>query len=468
MNGQIRKRGSITPLIFLLLTIGACAPAGQAGQAAKGPANKTELGKPKARVTYHDDNVEVALSREKSCWTEPLGWKPCGEAPMGNTYAVLQEDTRIIVPLCKGTTDAQGVVRFSQSQCDDLTDKPVPESVYLFFNADDGTREAQGLVRASGDPIALGKIEPYRSQNAPANVAKTEREQEAKRKADDAKEEAKKKAWREAELERLKPACQGGDKIACVQADFVRNQIGCKGGNGQACFAIATDLDRRIRECPKGLSSSRDKWCPDDTTFVRLDGKKDALQAACDLHYAPACQALPEAERAALQELGSAPTSGGAPGKAPALPNFVGDSAALKTRCTSGDNGACAVLGFVTRCQQGNAEGCDSTGNVYLSGTGVTKDLNKTKTYWIQACTMEATRCAGYGIRFQNTPGFQQNAQVVFDMGCQGDASQCVTVGALFLQGSGGVPRDTSKARAYFKRACDAGVAAGCQALQVK
>lgn len=147
------------------------------------------------------------------------------------------------------------------------------------------------------------------------------------------------------------------------------------------------------------------------------------------------------------------------------------DLRALGTRCKNGENSACAVMNFATQCQQGLSSGCDSVGNAYVGGVGVTRDLNRAKTYWLKACQSASTRCAAYGIKFYNTTSFpdhERTAQAFFDMACQGDAEQCVVVGTLFLRGTGGIPRDQQKAHDYFDRGCKAGVAASCQSLQLR
>jgi TPR repeat protein len=187
------------------------------------------------------------------------------------------------------------------------------------------------------------------------------------------------------------------------------------------------------------------------------------FETSCALGFAAACQ-RPEiaSKKAVAQQVDSAVVP--APGQQSPTPNFATDLDLLRGACTRGNRGACAVMGFVSRCQQSDAAACDSAGNVYLGGVGVDKDLKRAQAYWTQACQIRPSLGTGYAIKM-NGLGNNAAAQSFLDMACQGDATQCALIAAILQKGAGGMPRDDAKAHAFLDRGCQAGDGTSCQML---
>lgn len=289
---------------------------------------------------------------------------------------------------------------------------------------------------------------------------------QAKLDADRQSKENKKK--QELEISALAAQCADGKKLACKQADFYRNKMKCDERDGVSCFALANEMQRRINECGPGRSQNSDIWCPFGAEDLSLSSRRLFLQNACDLHHKPACDALPHADALVDQAEEDEATRQTVANTQQQEAVEAKVLSALKSRCGNGDRGACMLMNFTVQCKSGNSSACDSAGNAYLGGVGTNKDIEKTKTYWMKACRMDASKCAGYGIKFYNsraTSGAPEVADEFFDQGCNGSASQCATIGAIIMKGAGGVPQDSAKAHAFFDRGCKANDATSCQLL---
>ncbi len=474
-----RRSGAVACTVLVLTLAGtACSPK-SGGSPVRG-SDAARLGNPKARITYRDDSVEIALYREKTCGAGG----PCGEVPVSGARIQLLDSKRMggargpenpySASPCVGSdlkTDAHGVARFSQKDCDiqipsnaPFSADQMPVAVYIFYDrAEHGSVQFEMSLCRDCDEIDLRKIEPYRTWLAGANVAKAGADETKRRAASMSVEDARK-------ITKDAAAGPDSDLLTAIANRFCGNLVTARsGGDGEVCFNIGVMRNAAQAANPRLASNPHYAAGPFETS--------------CKLGFVPACS-RPEIERAvrftqqvevqaakdaeARAESARARSQQAADDESKAL---AADLAELKGRCTKGAPPACAVLNFVARCDQGVSDACDSAGNAYVGGVGVAKDLDRTKSYWLRGCRVSPARCAGYGIKFNNTSGVhgsRETAEEFFELGCAGDASQCVTVGTLFLRGAAGVTQDRTKARAFFQRACDAGVASGCQSLQLK
>jgi hypothetical protein len=250
--------------------------------------------------------------------------------------------------------------------------------------------------------------------------------------------------WQEATVQRTAQLATRRDAVLQeqdkTQAARDRQKTECEHGSAEACFALGQSLSTMSLEAGGAFNPG--------VAYLRR---------ACDLKYQQACVTIAGLRDAKANRAAEADAAVAARELEP-----------FKERCTRKDQAACLLLGFASKCQQGISEGCDSMGNAYVGGVGVSKDLARTKTYWLRACDIEPRRCIAYGVKFQSTPAFagsEQTAQEFYDRACRGDAEQCAIVGVMYRDGKGGVPRDASKARSYFDRGCKAGAPTSCRSL---
>ncbi len=410
-------------------------------------------------VTAEENKVVATLKRRKECRTvtvlgEASSWEACGDKPEAD--AELRLSAPIFVhddPALRSKTDADGRATF------DLTNVRVASRSRVDDKVEGEVRYFAPSGGQAWKRFEVSKLPLFATWKADAE----------KRRADEAAED---RAKREAELVKVKEDCAAGDKRRCTEADFLRNKIDCRAGSAQACFAGAQDMERRLRECT-GAAPGRDTWCPMGSKSLRLSGQSEFLKAACDLKHAEACALRPKVE-AALAEVDAENDARSAQATAQraaaeSTPDFGGDAGPFQDRCKRGAAAACVVMKSIAECQQGLSNGCDSAGNAYLGAMGVTKDLERTRKYWMHGCRIDASKCAAYGIRFHNTRDFPANekrADEFFDQGCAGDPRQCAMIGTIYQRGAGGVRPDNAKGRAYLERGCQAGDATSCMTLR--
>ena len=161
----------------------------------------------------------------------------------------------------------------------------------------------------------------------------------------------------------------------------------------------------------------------------------------------------------------------------------------LEKACTGGIAHACLNLGlqlasnkhvtpdlpraatlFDKACNLGHAMGCSWLGRMYAQGLGVAKDLAKAEKLYTQSCAaLSGGGCSELGALTDGDHG-PAKYKVSFDaltVACErGYSSGCVGIGLAYHRAKG-IPKDTAKARDYYKRACDKKNGAGCNNLGV-
>jgi uncharacterized protein len=156
--------------------------------------------------------------------------------------------------------------------------------------------------------------------------------------------------------------------------------------------------------------------------------------------------------------------------------------------CTGGYAPACSKLGSMLinnseipniprgikyvqmGCDKGDIEGCVQLGVLYYKGKGVKQDFGKAKGLFENAC--DANRgigCYSLGTMFDKGQGVKSDkkkAFKLFEKGCSLlDGASCGAVGQRWLDGGGGVMKNTKEAVLHFELGCDHGHQSSCQKM---
>lgn len=285
-------------------------------------------------------------------------------------------------------------------------------------------------------PLGRGGYAQFSLKGTPAYAAA-----EDKRKADkQALREQQEKA-KQRNLERMKEL---GDA--------------CKGGSGEACYQLAEFVEMTT------------KFDMTIGVLERAQTKHELYKAACERKYEPGCKALPASERDVAsiveteREMNASRASRSLLDGVPVAKFKEG----CQHRGAPGSMTSCALYQAASKCEQGDQDGCDTLGKMYVNGTVAQSDPAIAKRLWKAACLLDASAesCIGYGVLFASgRGGIPQDAQAgdeFFRSACGKRAENCATIGVMFRDGRG-VPRDPGKGAEYLKKACDGGSAAACR-----
>lgn len=206
------------------------------------------------------------------------------------------------------------------------------------------------------------------------------------------------------------------------------------------------------------------------------ESKEDKINKVCDKLHAEdmakcagdkACTSEADAKRDACR--GLAKTVAESEGR-PSMADQVND---VQSKCDKGDLEACTTYGaalmlgkgvtkdeakgfaLVTKaCDGGKAEGCEMVGRAYERGMGVPADKAQKAAYMTKACTLgSGGGCRSYAMGFEHTdPKRIEPLQKACELK---DALGCMGLGAAYMHGNQGAPKDTAKAKKYLQAACD-------------
>lgn len=264
-----------------------------------------------------------------------------------------------------------------------------------------------------------------------------------------------------ADLERVVDAyrkgCDLGEAAACVNLGLLAEvgratnitdapaalfERACEGSSGAGCFNQARLLDKGPTRDPARALVAFDRACELGVPQACLlagqhlrdgSGAAASLEAACE-RWEKACDANVTEACVLL---------GGARDE---LHDAVGAGTAYKRGCDGGDPAACVELGLKVE-----------------KGDGVTANPARAVALFEAACSKGfATGCfhAGGFLVSHDPPKFEL-ALEAFAKSCDlGEGRACFEAGDLLS--SGDLPEDTARAKAFFKRACDANVDGGC------
>jgi hypothetical protein len=116
-------------------------------------------------------------------------------------------------------------------------------------------------------------------------------------------------------------------------------------------------------------------------------------------------------------------------------------------------------------CDGRNSDGCYALALLYIHGIGVPKDPTRAAALFKQACQAGvAAACSSLGFLYDKGTGVPKDPTRAMDLwehGChQGDPLGCHNAAIAF-----GDENDLPRAEEFFRKACDGGLKASCQAL---
>ncbi len=114
-------------------------------------------------------------------------------------------------------------------------------------------------------------------------------------------------------------------------------------------------------------------------------------------------------------------------------------------------------------CDLNGANGCYSLGLIYEGGKGVKRDYIKAKEYYEKACNLnDDTGCFALGLMYETGTGVKRDYARAREYFKDLDAAFYSILGMIYEQGEDGIEKNDTKAREYYKKACDLGDDIGC------
>ena len=150
-------------------------------------------------------------------------------------------------------------------------------------------------------------------------------------------------------------------------------------------------------------------------------------------------------------------------------------------KCDKGDAESCATIGGAyllgkggkekdetkglalvkKACDGKSAFGCEIYGRALDEGKGIAPDKEGAKSYFKQSCDLGgAGGCRALALQMETTdpariPLLQKACDKDDKLGCMG-------LGAAYLHGNQGAPKDLAKAKQYLQKSCDLGATSAC------
>ncbi len=152
-----------------------------------------------------------------------------------------------------------------------------------------------------------------------------------------------------------------------------------------------------------------------------------------------------------------------------------------ETKCDKGDADACATIGgayllgkggkvkdekkgvalLKKACDAKSAFGCEIYARALDEGRGIDVDKDGAKTYFGKSCDLGGGGgCRALAMRYETS----DPARIpLLDKACQKDDKLgCMGLGAAYLHGNQGAPKDLAKAKQFLQKSCDLGATAAC------
>jgi serine/threonine-protein kinase len=122
-------------------------------------------------------------------------------------------------------------------------------------------------------------------------------------------------------------------------------------------------------------------------------------------------------------------------------------------------------------CERGDGAACNSAGQRYALGEGVTKDERRAFERYKRACDLKlAVGCVNLGSLLFDGDGVLKDETLgahLFSQGCEaGVPKGCWNLSVAYARGRG-VPKDPTESFAYAERACTGGARVGCVGMAV-
>lgn len=153
-----------------------------------------------------------------------------------------------------------------------------------------------------------------------------------------------------------------------------------------------------------------------------------------------------------------------------------------EAKCNKGDAESCATLGgayllgkggkakdekkalelLKKACDGKSAFGCEIYGRALDDGRGIEVDKEGAKEYFKKSCDLGGGGgCRALAMRYE----VSDPARIpLLDKACQKDDKLgCMGLGAAYLHGNQGAPKDLPKAKQFLQKACDLGATSSCE-----
>ena len=150
-------------------------------------------------------------------------------------------------------------------------------------------------------------------------------------------------------------------------------------------------------------------------------------------------------------------------------------------KCNSGDAESCATIGGAyllgkggkekdeakglalvkKACDGKSAFGCEIYGRALDEGKGIAPDKEGAKSYFKQSCDLGgAGGCRALALQMETA----DPARIpLLEKACsKDDKLGCMGLGAAYLHGNQGAPKDLAKAKQFLQKACDLGATSAC------
>jgi TPR repeat protein len=152
-----------------------------------------------------------------------------------------------------------------------------------------------------------------------------------------------------------------------------------------------------------------------------------------------------------------------------------------ETKCDKGDAESCATIGGAyllgkggktkdeakglalvkKACDGKSAFGCEIYGRALDEGKGIAPDKEGAKSFFKQSCDLGgAGGCRALALQMDTA----DPARIpLLDKACgKDDKLGCMGLGAAYLHGNQGAPKDLAKAKQFLQKACDLGATTAC------
>jgi TPR repeat protein len=153
--------------------------------------------------------------------------------------------------------------------------------------------------------------------------------------------------------------------------------------------------------------------------------------------------------------------------------------------CSKGDMEKCATIGgaYLTgkggktkdekkgielatkACTGGAGFGCEIVGRAHADGRGIPVNKDEAKTWFQKGCDLGAGgACRSLSLTFETS----DPARIpLLEKACsKDDKIGCMGLGAAYLHGNQGAPKDLAKAKQFLQKSCDLGLTDACESAR--
>lgn len=174
-----------------------------------------------------------------------------------------------------------------------------------------------------------------------------------------------------------------------------------------------------------------------------------------------------------------------AAGTKPAAKPLSDQANDAEAACDKGDMKSCATIGgayllgkagktkdeakgialLTKSCDGGDAFGCEILGRAWDQGKGVGPDSAKAIELWTKACDKSSGgACRSLALKKETA---DPSRIPLLEKACAGDDGLgCMGLGAAYMHGNQGAPKDPAKAKQFMQKSCDLGTKGACESVQ--